>query len=93
MLNLFTPPCSHIPEREGWCGMVPYFEIKTIVSDGIGRQHAFLESKCAKCSEVFTVGIVHLPTVGYDKFRYLDEQIKLSKQQLETHSGGLVTAS
>ncbi len=45
----------------GYCGGNPYFKIWTIVTDGINRDHAFLEDVCPRCNEKYTVGMVHLP--------------------------------
>lgn len=45
----------------GYCGGNPYLKIWTIVTDGINREHAFLEAECPRCGEKYTVAMVHLP--------------------------------
>lgn len=59
------PSCTLLYRKhklpEGWCGGPPYFQIANIVTDGIGREHAYLKAECARCGEKFTAAMVHLP--------------------------------
>lgn len=46
---------------EGYCGAPPYLRVKTVIIDGIGRKHAYMECACARCGEKYNVANVHLP--------------------------------
>ena len=57
-----------------------YFEIRSIVTDGIGRRHASLYCGCERCGQRFKVGMVHLP---YERMEintsklYIDTTVKM----------------
>ncbi len=60
-----------------------YFEIRSIVTDGIGRRHASLYTHCERCGKHFKVGMVHLPNEIEKKMEinlsqlYIDTTVKM----------------
>ena len=44
----------------GYSKDVPYLKIKNIISDGIGRKHAFLYACCDRCGKDYHVAYTHL---------------------------------
>lgn len=46
---------------KGYANGRPYLTIKTVLTDGIGRQHAFLYARCDRCDEEYHVASIHLP--------------------------------
>lgn len=38
-----------------------YVRIATSITDGIGREHAWLKGECPRCGQEYHVGKVHLP--------------------------------
>lgn len=38
-----------------------YARVIESITDGIGRQHAFVESECPRCHQGFTLCRIHLP--------------------------------
>ena len=59
-MGLFKRKCKH-ESVKGYSGRLPYFDIDGVITDGIGREHAWLSTICAKCGDRYTIGMVHLP--------------------------------
>ena len=54
---------NHMPE-DGYGGFGSrYFDIWGTETDGVGRVHAYLWTKCRWCGQKYHVGNVHLPEV------------------------------
>jgi hypothetical protein len=70
-------PCrlfGHKPQEETYSG-AEYMEVSPGAIDGIGREHATLHAKCARCNKKYRAGQIHLPE------RYSE---KLLKKKLQT---------
>lgn len=48
--------------KKGWYSPgKEYGSIINIVTDGIGREHAQIQTRCPRCKELFMICRVHLP--------------------------------
>jgi hypothetical protein len=63
-MNLLCKIFGHKPpeygRNKGWGGS-EYMDIQIFTTDGIRREHAYVEGQCPRCEQTYTVGKVHVP--------------------------------